>query len=380
MAAFNTGQQAGSTGRSTRGGPGPGVAARLVRVALVGLCGLVASCGEVSSFHMTAETGRVYFSDYTPEERAALREKVLRSLRDGRSRGPYTLRVGDQVEVMYHVRPRPVQEYALQVGDEIAVRFPENAALDTETVIRPDGWVSLPESPGLPAAGLSVQTLNDRVRAHYAEIFRDSRPNVALQAWQLPGERLVADLQSFGTGTGKLVTVMPDGRIALPFLPPIMARGRDIQAVGQEINAAYDALGLQIDVSVLLNETMGDRLFVFGEVQDPGMMEAERQQTVLMTVARAGGVTPNGRLSDVRVVYLDEDGQPTLRRVNLINVLTELKLEEDMVLPDNAIVYVPPSDLARVSRLLDQVLRQILFFQGTSLGVSYEPFPYSPTN
>ena len=35
-----------------------------------------------------------------------------------------------------------------------------------------------------------------------------------------------------------------------------------------------------------------------------------------------------------------------------------LKLEEDMIVPSNAVIYVPPTELAKTGRFLDAVLRE----------------------
>jgi len=73
-------------------------------------------------------------------------------------------------------------------------------------------------------------------------------------------------------------------------------------------------------------------------------------------------------------LYTDPQGSPRLRKVNLVNVLTDLALEEDMVLPDNAVVYVPSTVLAQTGKMLDAVLGQILRYNGFSISTTYEMF------
>ena len=110
---------------------------------------------------------------------------------------------------------------------------------------------------------------------------------------------------------------------------------------------------------------------VFGEVGKPGKIESDRPLTVLMTVAQAGGVLPTGSLENVRVFYLGNEGMPHMRLVNLKSVLDDLRLEQDMVVPPNSIVYVPPTMLAKTGRLMDAVLRDILRYQGFSISGSF---------
>jgi polysaccharide export outer membrane protein len=42
-----------------------------------------------------------------------------------------------------------------------------------------------------------------------------------------------------------------------------------------------------------------------------------------------------------------------------------------MIVPKNAVIYVPPTALAKTGRLLDAVLRDILRFQGFSFTGNY---------
>jgi polysaccharide export outer membrane protein len=336
---------------------------------VVGFCAFLTACGG-PTFDQTSGEDPKIIADYSPEEREAMRTAVLDSLRRGRTQ--YHPRIGDQLEVMFHARPTVTKDYDLQVGDQVTLTFPEDPALNTTTRVRPDGWISLPESDDVQAAGRDIRALNAAVRAKYGEVFRDNRLTVALDGWSLPEDRFIQDVESITQGRAKVVPVASDGTLALPRIPPIPATDKSLAELTEEVNTAYARIGLAIDVSILPQQIGGDRIFVFGEVQNPGMIETNRPQTVLMSIARAGGLETTGNLSDIRVLYLDDQGQPHLRRVNLANVLNNLALEEDITLPDNAIVYAPPSKLAQAGRLMDQVLRQILFFQGFSGSVTYE--------
>jgi hypothetical protein len=55
----------------------------------------------------------------------------------------------------------------------------------------------------------------------------------------------------------------------------------------------------------------------------------------------------------------------------LKDVIEGLRLDEDMIVPNNSVIYVPPTELAKTGRLLDAVLRDILRFQGFSIGGNY---------
>src|SRR6185437_10514511 len=79
--------------------------------------------------------------------------------------------------------------------------------------------------------------------------------------------------------------------------------------------------------------------------------------------AQAGGVLTTGSMGAVRVFYIGADEQPHLRSVNLKDEIDGLRLDEDMI--------VPPTELAKTGRFLDSVLRDILRFQGFSIGGTF---------
>jgi len=168
-----------------------------------------------------------------------------------------------------------------------------------------------------------------------------------------------------------LVQVLPDGTISVPLLPPVQARGRTLRSLVREIDAGYAAKGLDVFVSLVPRTLRPGATLVIGEVGKPGRMELDRPVTVTMAVAQAGGVLTTGSASSVRVFYIGGDGAPRVRSINLANVMDNLRLEDDMIVPANSIIYVPPTELAKLGRLEDAVLRDILRFQGTNIGFAY---------
>ena len=167
------------------------------------------------------------------------------------------------------------------------------------------------------------------------------------------------------------VKVLPDGTIYVPVIGPMPARGRTLREVKRDIDAAFAAKKLDVTASIVPQTLHVGTTVVFGEVGKPGKIESDRPLTVLMTVAQAGGVLPTGSLENVRVFYLGNEGMPHMRLVNLKSVLDDLRLEQDMVVPPNSVVYVPPTMLAKTGRLMDAVLRDIFRYQGFSISGSF---------
>ena len=108
-------------------------------------------------------------------------------------------------------------------------------------------------------------------------------------------------------------------------LPPIQADSRTFEELEDLIDKAYAAIDIGVNASVLPSQIGAERIFVFGEVPEAGSVSSRRPQTVLMAIAAAGGVTRAGSLSEVKLFYLDEENEPRVRSVNLLNVLNKLQ-------------------------------------------------------
>ena len=95
--------------------------------------------------------------------------------------------------------------------------------------------------------------------------------------------------------------------------------------------------------------------------------------TVLQAVASAGGVLPTGAADAVKVLSWSEPTNGTqMRTINLQRIAGEGQTEADMLLSGQATIYVPPTSLVKSGRFMDQFLRQMLLFNGTSLGFNYD--------
>ena len=139
------------------------------------------------------------------------------------------------------------------------------------------------------------------------------------------------------------------------------------------VNQVYRRDIGNLEVSLLLDAVAGNRVMVFGEVQRPGVVQLTGNMTAIQAVASVGGVLPSGSLSNVKVLYWSPaDKAPQLRTLNLEGVFARGQLGDDMVLPGNTTIYVPPTAITVAGRFIDQYLRQLFLFNGSSIGISYQ--------
>ncbi|MGE5268729.1 MAG: polysaccharide biosynthesis/export family protein [Thiohalocapsa sp.] len=341
-----------------------------IRLLFVALALSLAACESTRPYERTSQGATVYLDELSEGQKAAAQRKIAASLSSGIS--VYRLGIGDEVEVLYHVnRPASTTTYRIVPRDKLRIEFLGDTQNSETVEVLPDGRISLPLIGAVMAAGQTADGLAQQLQKRYSQILTEPQITVNVTESHSALDDFLAVLGKSGKGRNISVTVLPDGTIALPLLPPLAARGLTMQQVAHRIDAAYAAKGITVAVSLIPGKLRANAALVIGEVVKPGRVELQRPTTVALAVAEAGGVLPTGARDAVRVFYIGEDGAPRVRSVNLNEVLDGLQLEDDMIVPRNSVIYVPPTGLAKAGRFMDAVARDILRFQGFSISGVY---------
>jgi len=335
------------------------------------------SCGPTQSFERSGEGSTVYLDTLDDAAKAAARQKIVDSLRRGV--GTYTLDIGDEVEVFFHISSKPTAgEYRITAGDKLRVDFLGDTENSRDVQVAPDGRIALPLVGSVMAGGQSAGALAHDLEGRYRGQIAEPKITINIIKTHTPLDDFIEVLNSASSkGRSVVETVLPDGTVAVPLLSPLKARGRTPDELGKEIDEAYAARRLGVFVSVVPRTLVANAALVVGEVSKPGRVELDRPTTVLMAVGQAGGALPTGSMTSVRLYYLGKDGQQHLRSINLKEIINDLTLEDDMIVPNNSVIYVPPTELAQAGRFLDATLRDILRFGGFSVGAGFQILPPS---
>ncbi len=325
---------------------------------------------QSASYERTSNGSTVYLDQLSAAAKAAAREHIVRTL--SRGVGVYDLGIADEVEVFFHISRKPTSsQYAISPADKLQIDFLGDTQNSQTVQVRPDGRISLPLIGPVMAAGQTASGLARQLESRYSGLLVEPKITVTITLTHSPLDDFIAVLGSATKGRSLVAKVLPDGTIALPLLAPLPARGRNLQDLTHAIDAAYTAKSIDVSVSLIPQQLRSNATLVIGEVNKPGKYELKRPATVAMVVAEAGGVLTSGASDAVRVFYIGSDGAPRVRLIDLNEVMDDFKLEDDMIVPGNSIIYVPPTELAKTGRFLDATLRDILRYQGFSLGGSY---------
>ncbi len=110
-----------------------------------------------------------------------------------------------------------------------------------------------------------------------------------------PGDGLAIDL--WGGVSQRLVrTVDREGRIVLPEAGPLAVSGRTLGEVQQSVQQLLRTQFQDISADVSLSKLRTVRVYVVGEVAEPGAYDISSLSTSLNALFAAGGVTPRGSL------------------------------------------------------------------------------------
>ncbi len=315
----------------------------------------------------------------------------------------YRLNVGDQLEVIYHVKHTITPEgYRLKIEDAISIRFPFQPQYDQEVIVSSDGTIRLlligeveifpraADGTHQAEAGMTADALERELKRRYREHLKNPELTVTIKKANIKIAELKRAITTAPRGQSRLMPVNPDGTIDLPYIGSVMAFGKTIAELRRDINRMYVEADLEeIDVTVQMNRWAPQKVFVLGEVTTPGMITTPTPISLVQAIAAAGGTTPRAERTKVLLIRRKGVPVPEGALVDLLHLVTAKKGTEQGLVPDFSqfrydiwmqdmdIVYVPTSGLAEFDDWVDQVftkgIRAILPYSYiTSLNFGYQ--------
>jgi polysaccharide export outer membrane protein len=152
-------------------------------------------------------------------------------------------------------------------------------------------------------------------------------------------------------------TVGPDGTVSLQLIGSVRVVARTLAEITEEVTARYSRELVQPQVTVAVKEFGSLRVYVGGEVNQPGMQPYRGGLTTLQAVLAAGGFKTTASLKSVILIRRGNDGRPVGSRVDLGRVLKHAEFDRDVALAPADIVFVPRSGIANVNLFVEQVFK-----------------------
>lgn len=136
------------------------------------------------------------------------------------------------------------------------------------------------------------------------------------------------------------VVVRPDGMISFPLVGDIMAAGRTVEDVRQDLVARLNKFVPNPHVTVMVTKIMSNKIYVTGRVARPGEFLVGHYTDVLQALSLAGGLTPFAKENDIKVIRRDK-GEQRVYPFRYGDVRNGRGLEQNIVLQRGDVVVVP---------------------------------------
>ena len=136
------------------------------------------------------------------------------------------------------------------------------------------------------------------------------------------------------------VLVRPDGGFSFPLAGELLAEGRTVSEIREELESRLARYIPDLVSTVTVVAVTGNSIFVIGQVNKPGTFIMNPVLDVMQALSLAGGMTPFASLKNIRILRR-EDGVQTAIRFDFTDVAEGRSLEQNIQLRSGDVVVVP---------------------------------------
>lgn len=169
------------------------------------------------------------------------------------------------------------------------------------------------------------------------------------------------------------VTIRPDGKISLQIVDEIDAEGLTCAQLDEVLTEKYSTVLNKPELSVIAREFSGQKVYVGGEVLDPGIINLNGKMTALEAIFAAGGFRETAEPKSVIVISRSPQNTRLVRKVDLEGVLVGAAAGKELFLEPFDVIHVPKSAVAEANKFVDQHIRKMIPVN-LSAGFSYTIF------
>lgn len=191
-------------------------------------------------------------------------------------------------------------------------------------------------------------------KAMQAKLITLARNPVTEAEYQIePPDTLSIEVKSYPEYS-RQVTVRPDGMITVAPVGDVMVEGLTTQAAAAAIREVLLKELSQPNVTVTLLQANSKAIYVLGEVRRPGRQLYYGDMNVIDALGQAGWFSQYADIGTIKVTRASLDN-PTVLCLNLRKLVYDGAAEQNVVLQDGDVIYVPPTGLAKVGYAMDQL-------------------------
>ena len=163
---------------------------------------------------------------------------------------------------------------------------------------------------------------------------------------------------SYNAELNDKITIRPDGFISMAMIGDIQAAGKTPGQLSADITGGYRRFLRNSEAVVVVREFANRRVYVTGEVQNPGVLNLSGPLTVTQAVANSGGVRPAAALDSAVLLRYGGTNRASVQAVKLKQIMRGKA--EDFLLQPYDVVYLPRTRIARLDLFVDQYINSLV--------------------
>ncbi|HEX6993498.1 MAG TPA: polysaccharide biosynthesis/export family protein [Gammaproteobacteria bacterium] len=141
-------------------------------------------------------------------------------------------------------------------------------------------------------------------------------------------------------GLDQDVLVRPDGGFSFPLAGDLSAVGKTVEELRQEVTERLARYIPGSVVTVAVREINGNKIYVLGQVNNPGEFVMNPRIDVMQALSIAGGTTAFASTNDIFILRR-ENGRQVALPFRLDDVVRGRNLEQNILLESGDVVVVP---------------------------------------
>jgi polysaccharide export outer membrane protein len=136
------------------------------------------------------------------------------------------------------------------------------------------------------------------------------------------------------------VVVRPDGKISLPLLNDIQAKGLTPDQLREQLVKSATRFVADANATVVVKEIKSRNVFITGQVTKGGTYPLSGELTILQLIALAGGLLEYADQKNI-VLMRQENGGTKYYKFNYKEVVKQKNVQQNLVLKPGDTVIVP---------------------------------------
>lgn len=139
----------------------------------------------------------------------------------------------------------------------------------------------------------------------------------------------------------RTVPVRPDGKVSLPLVGEIQAKGLTPKQLQSNLTLALRSYLAHPEVTVIVQEVRSQKFNILGEVARPGSYPLSKPTTVVDALAIAGGFKDFAKVKKIYILREQASGSPLKIPFNYKDVVERNRFEQNVELQPDDTIIVP---------------------------------------